>query len=174
MKHILTYNNYQLSNNSLNEGFFGDMFKKATSFITNWKNKKQKEALKTFYKKFQEKKDDPKLQDALSKLKDAMLKISDDDKKKLKTFVDKGEVPTVANESLFSSKNFNVRQILSNLSLSVSVTSFVSLLIVVIKIVMDDSGSGMTSLGISYGTLGAILMATTVVSGLLTGYDKDK
>lgn len=184
MRYLKTFESFS---EPVNEEFIGDFGKKIKDVFTGWKNSMQKKAADYLSKAIEENKDKPELKEALAKLAQEAAKLSDEDKNKIAEMASKGEVVEVPESKedkvlkselkggevtesfLLEEEGSLVANIIKWFGLTVGATSFVTLLITVIKIVIAGSGYPTWLFGLSLGTISGILMISTFVSGLIIG-----
>lgn len=185
MRYLKTFENYS---QPVNEEFLGldKLFTKVKDAFSSWKNAEQKKAAEFLAKAIEENKDKPEMKEALAKLKEAGAKLPEEDKKKIMDMAKAGEIKEVpeteegealkdqlkegeVSESLLLEKEGSlVGKIIYWFGLSVTSTSFVTLIITVIKIAIAESGFPTWLFGLSLGTIGGILMISTFVGGMIT------
>jgi hypothetical protein len=189
MKHIKTFESFS----PVNEEFLGldRLWDKAKGAVSAWADRKKKVAAEGLLQAIDAKKEDPEMQKALADIKAAAAALSPEDKEIIASFAE-GNIPEVPEgpedaeikevvESLKNKKLIKesiqmileeeglAAKIVKYLGMSTASLSLVSLFIVVIKIAIAGSGYPVWIAGLSLGTLGAILMGTTFVAGLIGG-----
>jgi len=149
------------------ETFFESKF----NGLINWKNEKFKKAAIILIEKIKTKMDDPRIKKLLNDLKLEYDKLPEVDKLKIQSFKNDKNIPieTVdVNESILILEEEGLAaRIVHWLGLSFAALSLVSLILSIIKIVIDG-GAYASVFGVNIGTLGAIFMASTLVFGLLS------
>lgn len=189
MKHIKTFESFS----PVNEEFLGldRLWDKAKDAVSAWADRRKKAAAEGLLQAIDAKKDDPEMQRALADIKAASARLSPEDQEIIASFAE-GNIPEVpegpedaeVKEVVESLKNKKLikesiqmileeeglaAKIVKYLGMSTASLSLVSLFIVVIKIAIAGSGYPVWIAGLSLGTLGAILMGTTFVAGLIGG-----
>lgn len=183
-KHLETFESYNSKSEIINEGFIDNI----KAGLKNWKDSLQKRAGEFLAKTVKDNKDNPEMQRKLSKLQSEFEKLPQEDKEKIKNIAEKGiapKIPEVAGEEeikkgleegelvaeslILEKKGSIVGKILRAVGLTGASAGFVGTIISIIKIAMAGSGYPEWLFGLSLGTLGAIFMATTVVSGIVSG-----
>jgi hypothetical protein len=189
MKHIKTFESFS----PVNEEFLGldRLWDKAKGAVSAWADRRKKAAAEGLLQAIDAKKDDPEMQRALADIKAEAARLSPEDKEIIASFAE-GNIPEVpegpedaeVKEVVESLKNKKLikesiqmileeeglaAKIVKYLGMSTASLSLVSLFIVVIKIAIAGSGYPVWIAGLSLGTLGAILMGTTFVAGLIGG-----
>ena len=189
MKHIKTFESFS----PVNEEFLGldRLWDKAKGAVSAWADRRKKAAAEGLLQAIDAKKDDPEMQRALADIKAEAARLSPEDKEVIASFAE-GNIPEVpegpedaeVKEVVESLKNKKLikesiqmileeeglaAKIVKYLGMSTASLSLVSLFIVVIKIAIAGSGYPVWIAGLSLGTLGAILMGTTFVAGLIGG-----
>lgn len=168
MKYVKTFENFNYD--QTNEGWLwgeGNIWKKAKDAFVNWKNKKLKDVADKLAKAIDEKKDDPKMQEALAKIKESSENLTEQDKKKIEEF-SKGEIPEVeVSESLLLEGDTPlVNKILMRLGLSTAAFGLISWLIIALKLTGALAGS--TFFGIYIGTAVALAAGLLIIGGVIT------
>ena len=156
----------------IDEGFLG--LDKVSNYlkrgVKQFTDSIKKRAAMKLIQAIEQERDNPKVREAIYKLKQEYSRLSNEDKQSLSN-LSVSDIPSGKIEEglLLESKNSEVvRQILKWFSLSVTTASFISLIIVIIKgVIVDESFLGQF-IGLQLGTLGAILMITFLGSGLLS------
>jgi hypothetical protein len=189
MKHIKTFESFS----PVNEEFLGldRLWDKAKGAVSAWADRRKKAAAEGLLQAIDAKKDDPEMQRALADIKAEAARLSPEDQEIIASFAE-GNIPEVpegpedaeVKEVVESLKNKKLikesiqmileeeglaAKIVKYLGMSTASLSLVSLFIVVIKIAIAGSGYPVWIAGLSLGTLGAILMGTTFVAGLIGG-----
>jgi hypothetical protein len=189
MKHIKTFESFS----PVNEEFLGldRLWDKAKGAVSAWADRRKKVAAEGLLQAIDAKKEDPEMQKALADIKVAAARLSPEDQEIIASFAE-GNIPEVpegpedaeVKEVVESLKNKKLikesiqmileeeglaAKIVKYLGMSTASLSLVSLFIVVIKIAIAGSGYPVWIAGLSLGTLGAILMGTTFVAGLIGG-----
>ena len=189
MKHIKTFESFS----PVNEEFLGldRLWDKAKGAVSAWADRKKKAAAEGLLQAIDAKKNDPEMQRALADIKAEAARLSPEDKEIIASFAE-GNIPEVPEgpedaeikEVLESLRNKRLikesiqmileeeglaAKIVKYLGLSTASISLVMLFITVIKIALAGSGFPIWLGGLSLGTIGAILMGTTFVAGLIGG-----
>jgi hypothetical protein len=189
MKHIKKFENFS----PVNEEFLGldRLWDKAKGAVSAWADRRKKAAAEGLLQAIDSKKEDPEMQKALAGIKAEAARLSPEDKEVIASFAE-GNIPEVpegpedaeVREVVESLKNRKLikesiqmileeeglaAKIVKYLGLSTACLSLVSLIIVVIKIAIAGSGWPIWIGGLTLGTLGAILMGSTFIAGLIGG-----
>jgi hypothetical protein len=189
MKHIKKFENFS----PVNEEFLGldRLWDKAKGAVSAWADRRKKAAAEGLLKAIDAKKEDPEMQKALADIKAAAANLSPEDKEVIASFAE-GNIPEVpegpedaeVKEVLESLRNQKLikesiqmileeeglaAKIVKYLGMSTASISLVMLIITVIKISLAGSGFPIWLGGLSLGTIGAILMGTTFIAGLIGG-----
>jgi hypothetical protein len=185
MRYLKTFESFS----PINEEFLGldNLYNKVKSYFTNWKDEKQKKAAEFLAKAIEDNKDNPEMKKALQDLKAAAGNLAPDDKAKIQSMANDGIVPNVpetkddaelkselkggnVSESLILEEESElVGKIIKYFGLTTGAVSLVTLLITVAKIALAGSGYPTWLFGLSLGTIGGILMVSTLVSGIILG-----
>lgn len=148
------------------ETFFESKF----NGLINWKNEKFKNAAVSLIKKIKAKMYDTEMKKALMNLRVEYDKLPEVDKAKIQSFKNDKNIPIEIvdiNESILMEEESLAIRIVHWLGLTLASVSLVSLILSIIKIVIDGNTYA-TFFGVNIGTLGAIFMASAFVFGLLS------
>ena len=155
------------------ETFFESKF----NGLINWKNEKFKDIANTLIEKIRAKMNDHRMQKLLTDLRLEYNKLPEADKLKIQSFKNDENIPVetvdVSESILILEEEGLAARIVHWLGLSFAALSLVSLILSIIKIVIDG-GAYATVFGVNIGTLGAILMASTLVFGLLSSIGEEE
>ncbi len=174
MKYIKTYEQY-----SVNEEFLGlgKLWDKVKNYFSSWSDEKAKQAAKAIADKIEGKKDDPKFQAALAKVKEEYNKLTPEQKEELSDKVEEVKDALPEETSVEESIKMTVGKILKALGLSMAffgiIFSLVSMFIPVVA----------TTIGLSLYTTVTICMVLLLGGAILNPvgqamidkeYDKNK
>jgi hypothetical protein len=167
MRYVKTFESFNYD--STNEGLLwgeGNIWKKAKDAFLNWKNNRLKAAAEKITKAIEEKKDDPRMQEALENVKREAEKLPAEDKQKIAEFA-KGQIPEdeVSESLLLEGDTPMLNKILMVLGLTTAAFGFISTLITMLKITGALAGS--TMFGMFIGTAIGVCIGILAVGGVI-------
>jgi hypothetical protein len=169
MKYVKTFEsfNYETTNEGLLWGE-GNIWKKAKDAFVNWKNKKYQEVADKLSKMIEEKKDDPQMQEAITKVQEASKSLSAEDKAKIGEFA-KGQIPegeAISEALLLEGDTPVINKILKVLGLSTGAFGLISASITLLKI--TGALAGATMFGVFLGPALAIFCGLMAIGGIIS------
>lgn len=175
MEHLKTFENYQpLNEENLIEDL-KNLPSKIGKFFKNWKDKEKKKAAQKILKAVQEKKDDPKMKEALNNLKEKMSKLSEEDKNKIMKKLKSGNIPEIEIDEVSENKVKDfinkkiIRKVLETFGAGAAFTGIATPLFIMIKTALGDISlqsefmSGLTA-GEFAGIAAIVLVSTGIIA----------